>query len=746
VCQRTEQNPALSQSGTSVQQGHHVEEIHHYRDQGLAPAGVPTTKARPANTYAGQQGVRTPRRSAAEPAMNAVTQRPLNRSWLRISAAVLLCACLAFAAAEWLGWPFLVRPLQQQLQSKLGRTVRLQADAGSSGTAAAPARLHFWGGIRLDSPLLEIGAPAWSQKPLLLSARDVEVRLRYGDVWRAYQGQQLVVQSLTASTLTAYLERMANGQASWQMNDSAAAPAGPHVETMSVRSGQLYYSDAPLALSLDAALSLTSTGPTLAADVDKPNQVLHVNATGHYRKDAFGLTLQSTGALPWEAQAAHGTPVDVTLAAQLGRASLNFKGTAQDFLHLNGLNGTFRVQGPSLAAIGSPLGVTLPTTPPVRASGNIQRMGAQWTLALQEAQIGSSQLSGAFAFDTAATPPKLSGRLDGALLKLADLGPAVGTPLATPGAATRRRVLPTRPFDLAALRAMNADVQIAIAQVDANTSLLEPLRPFATHLQLTGGVLTLTDIEARTAQGHLSGTLALDGQQDRAHWVAALRWDGVQLQRWLRQSRGAGLPPYVSGQLQGHATLQGSGRSTAEIMATLQGDIGATVKNGSLSHLLIEAAGLDVAEALGVYLKGDKALVMDCALADLSVDQGALRPRLLVVDTSDSTVWVDGTLSLASESLDLRVVVAPKDFSLLTLRAPLHVAGTFAQPQVSVEKGPIGMKLGSALLLGLVNPLAALLPLVDLGNAQDARASAANCQARMHQKLQRALPALRSPS
>jgi uncharacterized protein involved in outer membrane biogenesis len=286
-------------------------------------------------------------------------------------------------------------------------------------------------------------------------------------------------------------------------------------------------------------------------------------------------------------------------------------------------------------------------------------------------------------------------------------------------------------------------VQIAIAEVEANTTLLEPLRPFKAHLLLTAGVLTLTDIDARTAQGHLGGTLGLDGKLNSAHWVAALNWDGVQLQRWIHQQRGASLPPYVSGQLQGHATLQGSGRSTAEILGTLQGDIGATVVNGTVSHLLVEAGGLDLAQSLGVYVKGDNALVLDCALADLSVAEGVLRPRLLVLDTSDSTVWVDGTLSLATESLDLRAVVAPKDFSVLTLRSPLHIRGSFADPKVSVEKGPLGLKLGSALLLGLVNPLAAILPLVDLGNRKDARANAASCQARMQQKLQRALPALR---
>jgi hypothetical protein len=100
---------------------------------------------------------------------------------------------------------------------------------------------------------------------------------------------------------------------------------------------------------------------------------------------------------------------------------------------------------------------------------------------------------------------------------------------------------------------------------------------------------------------------------------------------------------------------------------------------------------------------------------------------VLVLDTRDSAVWVDGTLSLASEALDLRVVVMPRDFSLLTLRTPLRVHGSFAAPEVSFDKAPLARKLAASLLLGLVNPLAALIPLLDPGDDDAATRGAAGC-------------------
>jgi uncharacterized protein involved in outer membrane biogenesis len=128
-------------------------------------------------------------------------------------------------------------------------------------------------------------------------------------------------------------------------------------------------------------------------------------------------------------------------------------------------------------------------------------------------------------------------------------------------------------------------------------------------------------------------------------------------------------------------------------------------------------------------LKGDDALPVPCAVADLVAQAGVLRPRTLVVDASDSVLWMDGTLSLAAETMDLRVVVAPRDFSPLALRTPLRVSGPISAPAVTLQRNPLTGKVGAALLLALVNPLAAVLPMLDAGNTAGAEQHAAGCQA-----------------
>ena len=53
-----------------------------------------------------------------------------------------------------------------------------------------------------------------------------------------------------------------------------------------------------------------------------------------------------------------------------------------------------------------------------------------------------------------------------------------------------------------------------------------------------------------------------------------------------------------------------------------------------------------------------------------------------------------GQLNLRDETLDLRATVRPRDFSPLSLRAPITVTGTLGQPKLGVD----GQKLAGKVL------------------------------------------------
>jgi uncharacterized protein involved in outer membrane biogenesis len=642
-------------------------------------------------------------------------------------------------AGEWLGWPFLARPLERLLSDTLQRRVRLSPGAADPDVPARALKVHFLGGLRLEAPQLEIGPPAWSTAPHVLLARDVSLEMRYSDLWRVRRGEPLRIKRLQAQQLDSELERLADGRASWQFGAAqvpydtlTSAMRWPLIDELKVTSGTVRIRDHRQEIDMDVRLSLGAA--------------LQVNATGHYHHLPLTMALTSSDVMPLLAAPSVAAPVPVRLKATLGRASFSFDGRAIDALHLQGMQGRFVLTGPSMAAVGDPLGVTLPTTAPFRAQGLLARQGSTWHVVIDKATVGSSQLNGAFTYDAGRKVPMLAGRLGGQRFMLTDMGPALGTTPAvaattasaptaavvlTNQAKAHGKVLPDRPLDLATLRTMDANVLIDIGEVDLNTPYLLPLRPMHAHLQLTGGTLTLRDIHTRMGQGHLRGDIRLDGRGTTALWDTKLNMDRVRIEQWLRQKESKEAPRFVSGQLSAHADLKGQGRSTADILSTLHGTAHVELSDAKVSHLDMEKAGLDLADILGLMIKGDDMLPVHCAVADLVAQEGVLRPRVMVLDTAVSAVWVEGSLSLASEALALRAVVMPKDFSLASLRMPLQVGGTLAHPEVSFDKGTLGLKLASSVLLALVNPLGALIPLMDPGDADAAQRGAAGCRALM---------------
>ncbi len=657
-----------------------------------------------------------------------------SKAWA-VAAGVLAVVIGAAAACEVAGWPFLAAPVERALSKTLQRDVQLN-QAGASDRAT----VRFLGRLKIAVPQLEIAAPPWSKQPYFLHATQAEMHLSYGDLWRARQGQPLNIDLLRADRLVVHAERLLDGRASWTFGDldkqKAEAEEGktplPTVRDLRVQQGELTFVDAPLKADITAELQLSESAasPVNAASAPKPLPVaLHgliASARGTYGPAKLTASLRTTGIAPLMRSDGSAEPVPVMLEIKSGKAALTFRGTVTDIFKLSNMNGMFRVSGPSLASVGDPLRVTLPTTGAFVLAGRVTKTGGVWNVLTDDATVGSSKLKGVLTYDTRPRVPLLSGQVTGSRLLLADLAPAIGgepgaAPAPPPGASSpaSARVLPDKEFDLPSLRAMNANVLMAFDRVELGQLFALPLQPLKTHLTLQDGTLHLDDLVAHTADGNLAGKVSLDGTGKLALWEADLRWSGVKLENWLKQERARGGPPYVSGNLVGRASLKGQGRSTAQILGSLDGSLTTSLRNGRVSHLAIEAAGLDIAEALGVLLKGDDLLPVSCALADMRAGQGVLRPRALVVDTGDSTVWADGSVSLKDETLDLRAVVTPKDFSPLALRTPLYVKGPFKNPSVSVAKGPLARKLAGAALLALINPLAALVPLVDTGGTED---------------------------
>jgi uncharacterized protein involved in outer membrane biogenesis len=608
-----------------------------------------------------------------------------------IAAGVLLLPALAVVALDLAGWPGLAPRLAQR--AGLG----LQMDSA--------ARLHLLWRPRLQAPRLRIVAAGGEA---LADARGVGLAWQWRDIEAWRHGAPLRLRLVQVDSLALNWQRDAAGRSPWPLHKGQAGKEPtplPQIDHLVIRAGSAHLDDAPLQLLGDARFETAADGHWSA------------ELKGLLRGQQLALKAEASAGLALLSPPQAGLP-PVRLVAELSQSDgrLSFAGTAASLLDARELDGELHVDGRSLAAMGRPFGVTLPHTPPVALDGRLKHATGVWRLEAVRARIGGSRLAGDFAFDTTRPErPLLSGLLRGGPLRLADLGPAVGTdtPPSRPG-----RVLPDRPLDLPALGAMDARVAVALNQVDLGSASLAPFAPVNGSLVLDAGVLSLDDFSAGVAGGEVAGTARLDTRASLPQWQARADVHGMAVEQWFKpQVKHLSARP-LTGRLRAELDVRGRGRSTAELLGSMDGPLRLRLEHGSLSHLLTEASELDLAQGLGVWLRGDKNLPLDCALLDGRFKAGVLRPRSALVDSSDSRMELDGRISLADETLDLRVVAKPKNFSPLTLRAPLHVQGTLAAPHVGVESKALGGRAVAAAALGVIAPPAALLAFVDPGEKQ----------------------------
>lgn len=91
----------------------------------------------------------------------------------------------------------------------------------------------------------------------------------------------------------------------------------------------------------------------------------------------------------------------------------------------------------------------------------------------------------------------------------------------------------------------------------------------------------------------------------------------------------------------------------------------------------------------------------------------------LIIDTEVTTINASGTIDLVDERLDLTLKPKTKKTSLVALRAPIYVRGPFSKPQVTLDAAQVAVRSLGAVALAAVNPLLALIPLIETGPGMD---------------------------
>jgi AsmA protein len=299
------------------------------------------------------------------------------------------------------------------------------------------------------------------------------------------------------------------------------------------------------------------------------------------------------------------------------------------------------------------------------------------------------------------------------------LGPLIGSRAGNTAAKAApipasNRVLPDLPFNAERWGSVDAEVKFQAKTLTRTKTL--PLEDLVLGLSLRDKVLTLDPLNFGLAAGELNAKITLDGRTQPIQASAQVRAKKVLLAKLFPTIT---LSKSSIGEVHGDFNLSGSGNSVGTMLANSNGRMGMVVSGGKISKLLMEQAGLHLWEMFNLRLTGDKLIKLRCAVADFDVKQGRMQTQALVFDTEVTTLLGTGSIDLKHEQLDLVFNQRTKKTSPLALRSPIYIRGSFAQPRVEVDKGRIALRAAGAAVLGAINPLLTLIPLIDAGPGKD---------------------------
>jgi AsmA family protein len=606
-------------------------------------------------------------------------------------ATVLVAIALGVALFDWnqtRGW------IAQKVFERTGRELKIEGNLRVHPFSLSP---------RIRAEHITFANAEWGEDKSMFSADSVDVSI---DLLSLLRGR-LVFEEIAAGDAELLLERDSKGRNNWTLDARREEPEDggepPIVRRFSVNGLTVTVRDVPVDTEVQVTAQSLTEGDGIEFDVK-----------GKLR--GVKVAIRGAGGAP-HTLLDRATPYPLRFSGKIGDGSASFDGTVTGLPAPKAIDARATITGRNLSVLADALGLIAPDTAPYKINGQLGLDGKSWHLTDVNGTVGKSDLRGNVSVDLAGGRPQLKAKLASKQLDIGDLAGFVG---AKPGEKPKEKtgkVLPAEPLKPESLRRI--DAQVTLTAGSFRNRDMVPLDDLNATLTLDNGVMKVEPLRFGVAGGRLDSKVAVDARAETMKVNIDSSVRGLRINRLIP---GTDALDASLGAIDGRIDLAGQGNSTADVLGTSNGNVDLVSGGGEVSNLLLEVAGLDIAETVRFFIGGDKTIQLRCGVVAFGVADGVMKSKAIVLDTDDTYIGGEGSLSLRDERLDLKLTPLPKDVSILSLRGPLRVRGTFAEPKVGVEKRSLARKIGTALMLALITPVAAVIPTIETGPGKDAHA------------------------
>ena len=626
---------------------------------------------------------------------------PRRLSWWWAPVAVLVALLVAFLFPWKLN--FLRETIAKKVEDGTGRSFAINGDVW----------LHWLQGPRVTIDGLQLGNPSWASTPQMAAIEHVDAKVSLG----ALLHRRLVLKRLDVVHPVVNLEEGPAGKRNWLFDkEQSDSNTSIVIEELGIEQGHIGYVVKAKDTDVQADLA-TLTGA-------------RVDTQGGGTTDGFGA--KATGkwnGLPLKVDASGGdllrlrdqdTAYPLDLKASIGPSKVTAKGTVTGFTTLKAADLQVSLAGANLGDWYRIIGVGLPDTPAYQTAGHVRIADGVYRYENFTGRLGTSDIGGSVAFEKRGQRPFVSGTLASDQLDLIDFAPMTGKkpePAVAPkvvDATKPQKLMPQETFSTEKWNSLDADVRFKAKTIKNAGSI--PFDDLEIHATMQDRVLTFAPLAFGFADGKMGGNFRFDGSAQPMHATVDAKFSDLSLARLTPKVTADSKATF--GRLNGTVKLDGRGNSIATMMASSNGSAQIAMGRGESSSLLLELIGLQGPQVVR-YLLGDQNSKIACAIGDFKIANGDLSTDTSLVDTDVNVITFVGNADFKDEKMAFKITPLPKQKSIVVLRTPFHVDGTFANPNVRPDYTTLAARVGGAVALGFVNPLAAVLPLIETGPGED---------------------------
>lgn len=527
--------------------------------------------------------------------------------------------------------------------------------------------------------------------------------------------RRIDIVSVALSEPDVRMERAADERNNWTIDFADRSGTGSwrvSLGRLLLSQGQLSYDDAPRQLSLAARVD------SLAPDASEDGRYgIGFDFSGWHGKAEVKGSGKAGQLLSLRDEQ---LDYPLKLDARAGRLATEAEGIIANPRDLSGVDFTLMLKGGSLADLYPLTGIVLPDTPAFQTQGHLvgtlEPERAVWDYRDFSGTVGKSDLRGDVSYSSGKPRPQLAGKLQSKLLRLVDLGPVIGARPNSPDRKPRPgKVLPDDPFDTSRWRAMDLDLHYSAQRIERPEAV--PIDSLRVHAVLENARLKLAPLDFGVAHGRFKTQVQMDSRSKPM--PVSLRGDvqGLQLSALFPKIE---LMKKSLGRLDGGIALDGRGNSVAQILAGANGEARLYVRDGVMSSLLLDMAGLNLGSVIMTRLFGqDHEVRLRCAVADVPVRGGIAHMRNVKLNTDEALIEVTGSADLRREIFDIDIDPKAYELKLFSLRTPLEVRGPFAKAHVGVKPGPLIVRAAAAIAALAAAPGALVLVPITVPGADD---------------------------